>query len=208
MSNLEIWDFKLRDGLKVSETNKDYTKKDHQGFDSINGEYRIRNATEVFGSYGNGFGLKEHIYNIIDVGEEKLLALDAVFFYKWKDKEYSFPASSSTYLLRKTKRGLVADEDAWKKVETDILGKALSKLGFHADVYLNEFSDDKYQSALNKTVKRTIVEANFKQFLGMSLDVIEKREDEFAFTEDQKMRLMKRKDALAKSKKAISQAKG
>ena len=49
-----------------------------------------------------------------------------------------------TTFLGKNKNGYFTDEEAPKKSLTDAIGKALSMLGFSADVYLGLFDDNKY----------------------------------------------------------------
>jgi hypothetical protein len=54
----------------------------------------------------------------------------------------------------------VPDTDAYKKASTDGLTKALSHLGFNADVFLGQFDDNKYVEGLKKEKD---VEAGAKQ---------------------------------------------
>ena len=49
-----------------------------------------------------------------------------------------------TTFIGKNKNGYFTDEEAPKKSLTDAIGKALSMLGFSADVYLGLFDDNKY----------------------------------------------------------------
>ena len=49
-----------------------------------------------------------------------------------------------TTFVGKNKNGYFTDEEAPKKSLTDAIGKALSMLGFSADVYLGLFDDNKY----------------------------------------------------------------
>ena len=43
----------------------------------------------------------------------------------------------------------MVDADFAKKIETDALTKALSKLGFNADVFMGRFDDHKYVEEIN-----------------------------------------------------------
>jgi hypothetical protein len=49
-----------------------------------------------------------------------------------------------TTFVGKNKNGYFTDEEAPKKSLTDAIGKALSMLGFSADIYLGLFDDNKY----------------------------------------------------------------
>ena len=143
MSNLKLWD-------KVEKTNPKYTKNIKFGgrsFTTIDAQYQIKNATEQFGSYGKGFGLSEVNYDIIPTnGGDILAAYKATFFYVEDGKRYEFPISTGIFIEKKGR----TDEDFSKKAETDMLTKALSKLGFNADIFMGRFDDKKYVDAINE----------------------------------------------------------
>ena len=143
MSNLNLWN-------KVEKTNPKYTKNIKFGgrsFTTIDAQYQIKNATEQFGSYGKGFGLSEVNYDIIPTnGGDILAAYKATFFYVEDGKRYEFPISTGIFIEKKGR----VDEDFSKKAETDMLTKALSKLGFNADIFMGRFDDKKYVDAINE----------------------------------------------------------
>ncbi len=143
MSNLNLWN-------KVEKTNPKYTKNIKFGgrsFTTIDAQYQIKNATEQFGSYGKGFGLCEVNYDIIPTNAGDILAAyKATFFYVEDGKRYEFPISTGIFIEKKGR----TDEDFSKKAETDMLTKALSKLGFNADIFMGRFDDKKYVDAINQ----------------------------------------------------------
>lgn len=132
--NMKLWD-------AVSTTNPKYIKEANvrgHKIKAIAPQYQIKKATEQFGPYGSSWGLKDTRigYELVDVG---LLSYHATFFYP----HGQFPIQSSISLYRDNKRTMV-DHDFAKKVETDTLTKALSKIGFNADVFMGMYDDNKY----------------------------------------------------------------
>ena len=62
---------------------------------------------------------------------------------------HQFPISNAIEFARLTKDGKkIVDVDFAKKVETNTVSKALSKLGFNADVFLGLMEDNSYLSDL------------------------------------------------------------
>ena len=68
----------------------------------------------------------------------------AVFFYTIKGDRFSFPLCNAISPMNGSK----ADEDFCKKLETNTISKALSKLGFSADVFMGKFENEDYLSNL------------------------------------------------------------
>tara|TARA_R110000851_G_scaffold107276_1_gene227336 strand:- start:571 stop:1173 length:603 start_codon:yes stop_codon:yes gene_type:complete len=140
INNLELWH-------KVEKTNPKYTKAAKIGgmnITAIAPQYQIMLATEQFGPYGKGFGFRsiELDYSLIEVF--KLVVFKGVFFYS--GGEFTIINSSKMYMDRNEK---MVDADFAKKIETDALTKALSKLGFNADVFMGRFDDHKYVAEIN-----------------------------------------------------------
>lgn len=114
-------------------------------FTNIDPYWLIEQATKQFGLYGKGFGLDNLNYSILDVGETKVIVLSADFWYVIDGARYSFPITNSDQLAYKTKQGYFKiDTDIYKKLETNTLSKALSKIGFGMDVFLGMFEDQNY----------------------------------------------------------------
>jgi hypothetical protein len=143
-------DNKLALWNRVQETNPFYTKEVGYGafkFTSINAQYQLRLATEEFGMYGEGWGIRSIEYEFMPIGEQIMVLAKAVFFAR----NGTFPISSSIMAVSLSKTGTLKVDDEWaKKVETDITTKALSKLGFNADVFLGRYDDNRYVNDLKK----------------------------------------------------------
>ena len=135
MSNLDLWD-------KVKTTDPEFTKKVTQrgGYTSISPQYQLREATNAFGPYGTGFGFEsiEFDYELMEL--TKLVLVKAVFFYVLGYKRNTFPIMNSWSVMQGSK----VDADFAKKAETNTMSKALSKLGFSADVFMGQFDDPEY----------------------------------------------------------------
>ena len=137
--NLELWS-------RVEKTDPKYTKEVGYGrkFTSVNAQYQVKNATKEFGLYGSGWGISAIDYQVLDElphGEVLILA-KADFFYP----DGHFPISSTIKMVsyNANKSTLHTDDEWAKKIETDITTKALSKLGFNADVFLGRYDDNRY----------------------------------------------------------------
>ena len=135
------------------QTDPKFTKKvsvsGKQDFTNIDTYYIVGELTKQFGLMGTGFGLAGLNYRELTIGDTILLILQADFWYKKDDKATSFPITNSIKLSYKTKNGyLMVDEDAFKKIETNTLAKAASKIGFGTDVYLGLFEDGAYMTEL------------------------------------------------------------
>ena len=110
-------------------------------FTNIDTYYLIQTATKHFGSYGKGFGLKELSIDEVHLGDTIIAKLHGTFFYP----DGSFPVYNALKLVYKTKQGYdKIDEDVYKKIITNTIGKALSYLGFGADIYMGKFEDAAY----------------------------------------------------------------
>jgi hypothetical protein len=138
-NNLELWN-------SVEKTNPAYTKKANvkgNQITSIAPQFQIKSVTEKFGSYGVSWGFKtmEFDYTLKDIG---MIVFNAVFFYP----NGSFPIVNSVQLYKDGAQTKI-DDDFAKKVETDTLTKAISKLGFNADIFLGKFDDIRYVNEMN-----------------------------------------------------------
>lgn len=156
--NLKLWH-------SVEKTNPKYTKNANVGgnkITSISPQFQIMNVTEKFGSYGSTWGFKniELDYSLVStpfkrektegaypnkkvVGVEDavmgLVVFKAIFFYP----NGEFPIINSISLFTNNDMTKLDDNFA-KKVETDALTKAISKLGFNADIFMGKFDDVRY----------------------------------------------------------------
>jgi hypothetical protein len=129
---MQIWD-------QVCETNPKHTKEVSFGrkFTAIDAYYQVQQATELFGPMGIGWW-----YTIEDMQITDAMVICRLSLYYKLDGEESKPVTIVSAAQRKM--GSKSDDDCFKKVITDCLTKALSYLGFSADVFLGQFDDNKY----------------------------------------------------------------
>ena len=141
--SLELWN-------KVEKTDPNYTKKANvkgNNITSIAPQYQIKQATEQFGSYGKAWGF-EKLHFDYSLMEKGMVVLHAMFFYP----DGKFPIINSVQINKDNAQTKI-DDDFAKKVETDTLTKALSKLGFSADIFLGKFDDIKYFQEVTEQFK-------------------------------------------------------
>ena len=129
----------------VEKTDPKYTKAFSRagGFSgtAINATYLIRKATELWGPVGGAWGF--------DIADEKYVpGSDATVIHvvriQFRHPAGAFPTFGQTTFVGKNKNGPFTDEEAPKKSLTDAITKALSMLGFAADVHLGLYDDNKY----------------------------------------------------------------
>jgi hypothetical protein len=126
--NMKLWD-------QVCETDPSITKAVTQrgGFTAVCAQSQRKRATELWGSYGNMWGLRDlkWEYLLVD-GKPVELILTAVFHYP----DGAFEVASEIVYR--------AGGDCHKKLQTDVITKSLSMLGFNSDIFEGKFDDDKY----------------------------------------------------------------
>jgi hypothetical protein len=135
MNNLDLWN-------KVEKTNPSHTKSANVRGNKITAiapQRQVKNATEQFGAYGAAWGFKEINFDYSLVEILHIIVFKGVFFFP--GGEFPITSSIGAYMDRAREK---PDQDFAKKVETDALTKALSKLGFNADVFMGMYDDHKY----------------------------------------------------------------
>ncbi len=151
MSNLNLWD-------SVKETDPKHTKGFSKGGGfkgtSINPTYNNRRATEAFGTCGIGWGVdivRESyqegapiFINGAQACKEVIHILQIKLWYILDGKRGEIPSFGQTTFVGQNKNGIFTDEEAPKKSLTDATTKALSMLGFGADIFLGLYDDVKY----------------------------------------------------------------
>ena len=169
--NLELWH-------KVEKTNPKYTKQANVGgnkITSIAPQYQIMNVTEQFGSYGKTWGFKNIELDYTLVPEFNLIVFKAIFFYP----DGEFPTINSIKMFMDNAK-LKIDDNFAKKLETDTLTKAISKLGFNADIFMGKFDDTRYLAEVTKEfaeptkVIENISEEKFLELIEQPKETIEK----------------------------------
>ena len=157
-SNMRIW-------AQVDKTDTRFTKDAKVGgqqITSLNGTAMIMKATEVFGPAGIGFG-----WNVVEerfdkgaemfsgegdkrvsLGFELNHTIKITFWFVLDGQRGEIEQYGCTQYLYKSKYGTTTDGEAPKKSLTDAIKKALSMLGFSADVFLGMFDDQNYVQQL------------------------------------------------------------
>lgn len=161
--NLTLW-------RSVEKTPPDMTKDVKYGkreYTAIDPQWQLRRATALWGPYGHRWGLRNIKYQIVEMKGNDVVTLqtkdaqgkvvqsveqmadyikysiilEAEFFYPAADgKEASFPIINDDKYQ--------ADDEVLKKIITNTRSKALSWLGFSADVFLGKFDDERYVKTL------------------------------------------------------------
>ena len=154
--NLKLW-------RSVCVTNPEWIKTANLGgrkISAINPQKQLKQASELWGSYGSVWGLKDCKRQILDLEQSnKLIILEAVFYYP----SGSFEISNSVKLCYMSKGGkYIIDDESFKKIETNTLSKALSKLGFSSDVYEGRFDKQGYEKIADYATDNELPEAEIQ----------------------------------------------
>ena len=133
--NNELWfTFYDTDQQMVKEADKGSYK-----FHTVDATYTRYRATALWGPYGDKWGLKDIQYEFTKEADGRLaeMVMLATFYYPGPNgQRVEFPIINDWPWRR-------AAETA-KKLQTNTLNKALSYLGFSADIWDGKFEDDPY----------------------------------------------------------------
>jgi hypothetical protein len=136
--NLKLWQ-------SVEKTDPKYTKAFTKGGGfsgtAINATYLIHKATELWGPMGGTWGPEIVDEKYVPGAEGTIIH---VLRINLRHPHGSVPSFGQTTFVGTNKNGLFTDEEAPKKSLTDATTKALSMLGFSADVFLGLYDDNKY----------------------------------------------------------------
>jgi hypothetical protein len=156
--NMKIWTL-------VEKTDTRFTKKakvNGQDITSLSGTAMVMKATELFGPVGIGWGWKI-IEERFDEGHEIYIGegdkrscigreightLKIALWFTQDGQRGEIEQYGCTRYQYKTSYGMTTDGEAPKKSLTDAIKKALSMLGFSADVFLGLFDDQDYVQQL------------------------------------------------------------
>lgn len=125
---------------------------------SIDAYYQIKNATEQWGMYGATWGLKNIELSLEKLDDDNTICLyRAVFFYPTGQFEIN---NSLIVKYKVVSKGYIkVDSDFAKKIETNTITKALSKLGFNTDVFIGKFEDPMYVKEVQLEFEQEKLEA-------------------------------------------------
>lgn len=134
-------------------------------FTAIDAQYIIQQATEEWGPIGIGWGWNAE-YEILEDLKPPCIMCRLTLWYKGAFPVHEWGPYVTINALYERKSGGYADiidDDAPKKAMTDALMKALSHLGFGADVYLGRFDDQRYVQQLRQVQAGSGVGASLKE---------------------------------------------
>ncbi len=142
--NLKLW-------KSVEKTPPDMTKDVKFGkrhYTAVDPQWQMRVATALWGPYGFRWGMRNLDWKLVEIHESdaqgkylgSAIILKADFFYPAGSREASFEILNDDKFR--------AGDDTLKKLVTNTRSKALSWLGFSADVFMGKFDDTAYVKAL------------------------------------------------------------
>lgn len=155
MSNLKLWD-------SVAKTDPAYATDVKGGgfsYTSANAYWQIRRATEKWGPCGTGWSVSHKGQVVSASDNEKVWVEDVTITYR--DEETGQTASVTQYGVAKfcymtsgASGYFKVDEQAPKKALTNGISKALSMLGFSADLWLKYYNSKEYIESVREDFER------------------------------------------------------
>ena len=143
-STMLIWD-------RVKKSDPKYLKKVSFGarsFTAIDPQYQVMSATQEFGPVGEGWGWSSETRFINLSNGDTAVICDVTVWHGTPDCKFGpFPGCRKFFDAAKQRM----NEDAPKMAVTDGLTKALSHIGFNADVFLGEMDGNKYAADAKNT---------------------------------------------------------
>lgn len=147
--NLRIWD-------ALGKTDPAHTK----GFSRAGGfkgtaikpMYIQRRLTEQFGPCGEGWGMGEPSFQVVQ-GDGEILVYCTVSCWHTDPKNVLWGVGGDK-VTTKRQNGPFNDDEAFKKAFTDAVGNAFKSIGIGADVHMGLFDDDKYVTAAREDFRQ------------------------------------------------------
>lgn len=153
---------------------------------ATNPTWLARCATEQFGPCGQKWGINVIDERYVDAPNGDIVhVLRCKFWYILDEQRGEIECYGATTFAGKNKYGPYSDEDASKKSLTDAMTKAMSWLGFAADIHMGLFDDVKYVADAKKHFEQDATEgdetdnqlASINTYLEMALSHIQQETD-------------------------------
>lgn len=146
MSKTDLWD-------KLGKTDPKHTKAFQRagGFKgtSIKPIYSYRRMTEEFGPCGEGWGINEPSFQVVQGSDGEVLVYCTASIWYGEKSKIVFGVGGDKVVVKQSS-GLRGDDEAFKKAFTDGITNALKMIGVGADVHMGMFDDDKYVNAMRE----------------------------------------------------------
>ena len=182
VNKMSVWD----QGQKTDPAFTKENKHGAGGSTSINTTYAFKRATEVFGPIGIGWGyaiVKDEIVEgaPISFGEKelkqtilsKIHTIQIRFWYTLDGVRGEFDQFGHTDYVTKNKWGFATESEPQKKSLSDAIKKALSMLGFNADIYLGMYDDVGYRNSVALDIAADTAEKQVDRDAEKALDHVE-----------------------------------
>lgn len=145
IDNLRIWKI----GEQTDPTHTREAKPFGKIITAIDSYYQIKRATEAFGPIGIGWGYTA-VEKEVFMGEQVQAVVKVSIWYidPGDTLRRNGPEVIASNPLKNDK-GRV-DEEAYKKATTDGITKALSYLGFSADIFMGLYDDARYKADVKR----------------------------------------------------------
>jgi hypothetical protein len=146
MTNTDLWDC-------LGKTDPKHTKAFQRagGFKgtAIKPIYSYRRMTEEFGPCGQGWGINEPTFQVVQGHDGEVLVYCTTSIWHGARENVVFGVGGDKAVVKQSS-GLRGDDEAFKKAFTDAITNALKSIGVGADVHMGLFDDSKYVASLKE----------------------------------------------------------
>jgi hypothetical protein len=177
MSNTDLWD-------RLGKTDPKHTKPFQRsgGFKgtAIKPMWSYRMMTEEFGPCGQGWGIYEPSFQVVNGTDGEVLVYCTVSIWHGSAEKVVFGVGGDK-VVSKFSSGLKSDDEAFKKAFTDAITNALKLIGVGADVHMGLFDDSKYVNSLkDEFSEKGDTDESRSRFIAACSDKIRKFADPLA----------------------------
>jgi len=190
--NMSVWEL----GQKTDPAFTKENKHGAGGSTSINTTYAFKRATEAFGPIGIGWGYTIVKDEIVDGGpisfvakelektiNSKIHTMQIRFWYMLDGVKGEFDQFGHTDFIGKNKWGFSTESEPQKKSLSDAIKKALSMLGFNADIYLGMYDDQGYVQSVASDIAADNAESQVGREAEKALDHVTWTDDQIKLME-------------------------
>lgn len=146
MSNTHIWDAL---GKTDPAATKGFSRAGGFKGTAVKPMWILRRLTEQFGPAGEGWGVGEPQFTVVN-GEGEILVYCTVSAWHGCKENTLWGVGGDKVLSRRKDGQAFHDDEAFKKAFTDAVSNAFKSIGVAADIHMGMFDDSKYVSAMER----------------------------------------------------------
>lgn len=127
----------------------------------------VEQMTKHFGPVGEGWGMGEPRFQIVDVSDQtgNIMVYCHVECWHTSRDNVFWGVGGDTVMTKFNSGKMAVDDEAFKKAFTDAVNNALKFIGVGADIHMGQFDDSKYVHDLREQFSRPPEMDKLEQFI-------------------------------------------